>query len=278
MLTSLCVLQVEDLYAWVDSVPLSRPKRNIARDFSDGVLMAEILVHFYPKLIELHNYSAANAAAQKMYNWQTLNNKAFKRLSIEVTQEELESVCTCKPMAIERLLFKVPPIPFDPLTLAQSSDPHGAQVMKVVNSRVRPTSRGPRRDSACPQLPAQRAGGGRPMHVPQTSPPVSGRQSKSPSKARGDQGARHLRDRMLQASPPRGSGGQGGLHHGGNGGMAVDEVALQREVDTEILVEKEQTILELRETVSILETKVKKLEQLVRLKDAKIQALSARLP
>ncbi|KAJ1484770.1 hypothetical protein T484DRAFT_1795920 [Baffinella frigidus] len=49
-------------------------------------------------------------------------------------------------------------------------------------------------------------------------------------------------------------------------------------VDTEILVEKEQTILELRETVVILETKVKKLEQLVRLKDAKIQALSARLP
>ncbi|KAJ1484771.1 hypothetical protein T484DRAFT_1795922 [Baffinella frigidus] len=43
--------EVEDLYAWVDSVPLSRPKRNIARDFSDGVLMAEILSHFYPKLV-----------------------------------------------------------------------------------------------------------------------------------------------------------------------------------------------------------------------------------
>ena len=42
---------MEDLYAWVDSVPLSRPKRNIARDFSDGVLMAEILSHFYPKLV-----------------------------------------------------------------------------------------------------------------------------------------------------------------------------------------------------------------------------------
>jgi hypothetical protein len=32
---------IQDLYAWVDTVPLSRPKRNIARDFSDGVLMAE---------------------------------------------------------------------------------------------------------------------------------------------------------------------------------------------------------------------------------------------
>jgi hypothetical protein len=24
------------IYEWVDSVPLSRPKKNIARDFSDG--------------------------------------------------------------------------------------------------------------------------------------------------------------------------------------------------------------------------------------------------
>jgi hypothetical protein len=26
----------EKLYAWVDQIHLSRPKRNIARDFSDG--------------------------------------------------------------------------------------------------------------------------------------------------------------------------------------------------------------------------------------------------
>lgn len=27
---------LEDLYAWVDQVPLSRPKKDIKRDFSDG--------------------------------------------------------------------------------------------------------------------------------------------------------------------------------------------------------------------------------------------------
>jgi hypothetical protein len=27
---------LQDLYAWVDQVPLSRPKRKIERDFSDG--------------------------------------------------------------------------------------------------------------------------------------------------------------------------------------------------------------------------------------------------
>jgi hypothetical protein len=27
---------LQDLYAWVDQIPLSRPKRRIERDFSDG--------------------------------------------------------------------------------------------------------------------------------------------------------------------------------------------------------------------------------------------------
>ncbi len=27
---------LEDLYNWVDDIPLSRPKKNIARDFADG--------------------------------------------------------------------------------------------------------------------------------------------------------------------------------------------------------------------------------------------------
>ena len=40
-----------------------------------------------------------------------------------------------------------------------------------------------------------------------------------------------------------------------------------------VLVEKDQTIRELRETVHILEQKTKKLEQLVSLKDSKIQTL-----
>lgn len=28
--------QMQAIYNWVDEIPLSRPKRNIARDFSDG--------------------------------------------------------------------------------------------------------------------------------------------------------------------------------------------------------------------------------------------------
>jgi hypothetical protein len=28
--------EMQSVYNWVDEIPLSRPKRNIARDFSDG--------------------------------------------------------------------------------------------------------------------------------------------------------------------------------------------------------------------------------------------------
>ena len=45
----------------------------------------------------------------------------------------------------------------------------------------------------------------------------------------------------------------------------------------ELLAEKDQSIQELRETVDILEIKISKLEQLVRLKDSKIATLQAKL-
>jgi hypothetical protein len=69
------------IYEWVDSVPLSRPKKNISRDFSDGgiinifilVLMAEMVKYHIPKIVELHNYPSASSTSQKNYNWTTLN-------------------------------------------------------------------------------------------------------------------------------------------------------------------------------------------------------------
>ena len=45
--------ELQRIYQWVDEVPLSRPKRNIARDFADGVLVAENVSHYFPRLVEL---------------------------------------------------------------------------------------------------------------------------------------------------------------------------------------------------------------------------------
>lgn len=57
--------------------------------------------------------------------------------------------------------------------------------------------------------------------------------------------------------------------------IAVDE--MRDKVRDELLVDKEATIMEMRETMSILETKIRKLEQLVRIKDAKIQTMTSKL-
>lgn len=53
--------ELQTIYNWVDEIPLSRPKRNISRDFADGVLVAEIVKHFIPRIVELHNYSNASS-------------------------------------------------------------------------------------------------------------------------------------------------------------------------------------------------------------------------
>lgn len=52
---------------------------------------------------------------------------------------------------------------------------------------------------------------------------------------------------------------------------------MQKDVDSELLLEKETKIQEQRETIEILEQKISRLRELVRLKDQKIQDLSARL-
>lgn len=76
--------EMQLVYNWIDEIPLSRPKKSITRDFSDGgnhtiilyslVLAAEVVKHFAPKFVELHNYIAANSISQKKTNWNTLNS------------------------------------------------------------------------------------------------------------------------------------------------------------------------------------------------------------
>lgn len=38
-------------------------------------MTAELVKHFFPKMVELHNYSTANSVTHKLYNWNTLNRK-----------------------------------------------------------------------------------------------------------------------------------------------------------------------------------------------------------
>jgi len=96
---------LEELYTWIDTVPLSRAKKNINRDFSDGVSVAEIVHFSMPRLIELHNYVNANSSAQKRINWNMLNRKVFGKLNIRLGDRVIDNIIDSKPGAIEQVLW-----------------------------------------------------------------------------------------------------------------------------------------------------------------------------
>ena len=96
--------QLRSLYAWIDAIPLSRPKRNIQRDFSDGVLLAEVVAVYFPSLVEVHNYGAANSLKQKVYNFETLNSRVLKKLGYQIPRSAIDDVVNCRPGAIESVL------------------------------------------------------------------------------------------------------------------------------------------------------------------------------
>lgn len=39
--------------------------------------MAEVISHYFPKLVEIHNYISSSSANTKLANWNTLNSKIF---------------------------------------------------------------------------------------------------------------------------------------------------------------------------------------------------------
>ncbi|KAG9275446.1 sperm flagellar protein 1 isoform X1 [Astyanax mexicanus] len=95
---------LQELYAWIDQINLSRPKRNIARDFSDGVMIAEVVKHFYPKLVDLHNYTPAHSTQQKLSNWNTLNRKVFSKLNFHIPEDTVKKITLSTAGTIEPVL------------------------------------------------------------------------------------------------------------------------------------------------------------------------------
>lgn len=96
--------QLRAIYAWIDAIPLSRPKKNIARDFSDGVMLAEVVAAYFPQLVELHNYPTANSSKQKIYNHETLNQRVLKKFGFSIPRNTIEDIINCRPGAVEGVL------------------------------------------------------------------------------------------------------------------------------------------------------------------------------
>ncbi len=95
----------QQLRDWVDEPVYSRPRRNLARDFSDGVLVAELIDYFCPQLVDLPQYRTCNATAGKIDNWNTLNRNPLRKLGLQLSRAEIIAVTGQKLPALEKMLM-----------------------------------------------------------------------------------------------------------------------------------------------------------------------------
>ncbi|XP_029040597.1 sperm flagellar protein 1-like [Osmia bicornis bicornis] len=94
-----------EIYTWIEQITFSKPKKNLARDFSDGVFMAELLKRYYPKYVDIHNYIPGNSVAKKIDNWCTLNRKVFSKLDMKLGKDLIKQLANSQPGVIEKVLI-----------------------------------------------------------------------------------------------------------------------------------------------------------------------------
>ncbi|EEY69236.1 sporangia induced sperm flagellar protein [Phytophthora infestans T30-4] len=260
---------LQRVYAWIDEIPLSRPKKSIARDFSDGILAAEVVAFYFPKLVQMHNYSAANSIKQKQYNWNTLNRKVFRKLHISLSKEDVDDLVQCQSGAIEHLLVKLQ------IKIANYREkrPSYSLVPQAVNDNVDDTSSAISGNTAVAGTVANGspfAGSNRAMQ-PSVDKFSDSRELLTPMQDLSMQDGGDMSRYMEAPVAPVHPMDSIGKSYTSSSESSKSEHARQE------LAEKDNVIAELRETVQILEMKVQKLEQLVRLKDGKVQTLVAKL-
>lgn len=234
-----------DLYRWVDTISLSRPKRNISRDFSDAVLCAEIVKSFFPKYVEMHNYPAGNSLSKKEYNWDRLNRKVFKKINFSPSPALLKEVAAAHPGAIERLLFLLK---------------NQLEAFQAQRSQRHKQKAAMRRQH---QQPLQPLKGPATTH---SAANMHGPRSVASEYFDVARGGAHPRGAVTPASYP--------AHH--EKGGAGPRSRHPSNVDSQLLVEQQAQIADLKETVEVLQLKISKLEQLLRLKDSQIESLQTR--
>lgn len=96
------------LYTWIDTFKFPKPKRNLTRDFSDGVFFVELLKQLSTKvIIESHNVTQTNNKNQKRDNWGQIKKRVNLRTKLKITNKEIENIIDLKPYSIENLLNRL---------------------------------------------------------------------------------------------------------------------------------------------------------------------------
>eukprot|EP00960_Hanusia_phi_P062472 765158-Hanusia_phi.AAC.1 len=136
---------VAEIEGWLDKIPLRKGRKNLARDFSDGCMCAEVVKNFLPTAVELHNYSEALSVARKRENWIVLNHKVLKKhLGINLGKGDIEDLCSGANDAAEKLLLQIKKKIDSKLSRAQAQKEQGSGAKK--NDARQPQREEPNQD------------------------------------------------------------------------------------------------------------------------------------
>mmetsp|Transcript_12964 Transcript_12964/g.45579 ORF Transcript_12964/g.45579 Transcript_12964/m.45579 type:complete len:405 (-) Transcript_12964:306-1520(-) len=98
----------KEIEGWLEKIPLRKGMKNLARDFSDGCMCAEVIKNFLPTAVDLHNYSESLSVARKRENWIVLNHKVLKKhLGINLGKGDIEDLCSGANDSAEKLLLQI---------------------------------------------------------------------------------------------------------------------------------------------------------------------------
>lgn len=72
-----------------------------------AVPVAQILKTYFPKMVEMHNYSPQNSVQMKMMNWKVLNKKVLTKIGLPLSNDTIENLANATPGTINRLLMDI---------------------------------------------------------------------------------------------------------------------------------------------------------------------------
>lgn len=232
---------LQDLYAWIDQIPLSRPKKRIEKDFADGVMVAELIKYYFPSWVDLHNYAPASSTQQKLVNWGLLNRKIFSRFSLNVPDNVLRGICLGRVGLIEVFLYNLR-TKIDDHLYAMNTNPSDPQY-RALNQKSRATDL----NGVTPR---------------QTHNGTQRSTTEYPSSFV-DQSPKYTNPAFKPRLPGAKSGSLNNLS---------SEMVSRIEYD-----EKEQECLAKDEQIQILQAKIRRLEHLLHLKDIRVEDLAEKL-
>lgn len=62
---------------------------------------------YYPKYVDLHNYSPSNSISKKIDNWRTLNRKVLPKIGMKLSEDVIHQIASAQGKSIDSVLIKL---------------------------------------------------------------------------------------------------------------------------------------------------------------------------